>query len=70
MNLRGQQNENNIIFYRNDELVIRVDKKSLLEKSAYFQTMFKSCYKHHNSDSIDVYLTENEKTVVKVMQPT
>ena len=38
--------KNNVKFYRNEDLVTNVKRKKLLEKSGYFRTMFKNCYKH------------------------
>ena len=68
MNLISRQNGNSVIFYRYDELVLKVDEKKLLDKSAYFRAMFKKCYRDHKSDLIDVCISENEETFYKVMQ--
>ena len=68
MKIKSCQNKNSVVFYCDDELVIKVDKQKLLAKSAYFRAMFKKCYKHHKSDSIDVYYPEKEEIFRKVMQ--
>ena len=33
MNLKGQQDENSVIFYHDDKLVSRVDRQKLLKNS-------------------------------------
>ena len=44
------ENDNKVVFSQQvNELVISVDRQKLLEKSAYFRTFSKPCYKHHNS---------------------
>lgn len=68
MNLRNHQNENIVVLNGNDELVLKVNRKKLLEKSVYFRAVFKECYKYYNSDLIDVYFPEKEEIVDKVMK--
>lgn len=59
--------KNNVKFYRNEDLVTNVKRKKLLEKSGYFRTMFKNCYKHHKSEEIDVYFPGKDEIVDKVI---
>ena len=55
--------ENNFSFYRNEELVMSVKRKKLLEKSGFVNTMFKNCYKHHKSEEIEVYFSAKDEIV-------
>ena len=61
-----QNNASNIDIYRNEQLVVSINKQKLLKKSAFFQTMYKTCYKHHNSDFTDVYFPVDDEIFDKV----
>ena len=68
MKLKSCQDGSSIYFYRDDDLVIKVDKQKLFKKSGYFRAMYKTCYKDHKSDFIDVNFPEKEEIFIKVMQ--
>ena len=47
-------NENNFMFYRNEDFLSKVNRRKLLQKSDYFRAITKICYRDHKSDAIEV----------------
>ena len=45
-----------VVFSSDNDVVIKVNKQKLFEKSAYFRALFKTCYKDHQSDLMKVII--------------
>ena len=61
------ENDQNVTFYYTDDLIIKVNKKKLLGKSAYFRSILKTCYKDQRSDFIDTSFPESYQVFKNVM---
>ena len=62
------ENEDNVLFFCNDYLLSKVNRQELLEKSAYFRAILKTCYTDHRSDSIEVNIPASFGVFNKIME--
>ena len=62
------ENENIVILYHNKDVLAYVNKQKLLEKSAFFRAILKTCYKDHKYDLMKVSIPVSCEVIKKVMK--
>ena len=65
-------NKNNVVFFVKEFLTkfnfTKVNRRELLEKSAYFRAILKPCFRDHRSDLIELHIPGSYEVFKKVMQ--